>query len=123
MFFTLCTLSFTSTLTTIHKTSPISLGANSCSSYSCLLDNFKHYCWKQGADSVVKYTPDQIRKMEDSIRIRKASKPAELIKLVQHMGHNKPQTLRWELLLLVKDVSGDDLVQMEMRKQTLCSVS
>ncbi|KAG7020562.1 hypothetical protein SDJN02_17248 [Cucurbita argyrosperma subsp. argyrosperma] len=33
--------------------------------------------------SVVKYTPDQIRKMEQFIRIRRASKPVELIKFVR----------------------------------------
>lgn len=35
----------------------------------------------------VKYSPDQIRKMEDSIRIRRAAEPLELIKLVK--GLNK----------------------------------
>ena len=33
--------------------------------------------------TVVKYTPDQIRKMEESVEIRKASEPIELIKLVR----------------------------------------
>ncbi|KAL7245159.1 hypothetical protein ACSBR2_000479 [Camellia fascicularis] len=37
------------------------------------------------SQNVVKYTPDQIRKMEDSIRIRKASEPVELIKLVKEI--------------------------------------
>ncbi|VFQ99113.1 unnamed protein product [Cuscuta campestris] len=31
------------------------------------------------------YSPDQIRKMEESTRIRKASEPTELIKLVSHL--------------------------------------
>ena len=31
----------------------------------------------------MKYTPDQIRKMEEFIRIRRASEPVELIKLVR----------------------------------------
>ncbi|XP_022951152.1 uncharacterized protein LOC111454084 [Cucurbita moschata] len=35
--------------------------------------------------SVVKYTPDQIRKMEQFIRIRRASKPVELIKFVKEL--------------------------------------
>ncbi|KAI8004574.1 hypothetical protein LOK49_LG08G00813 [Camellia lanceoleosa] len=35
--------------------------------------------------TVVKYTPDQIRKMEDSNRIFKASEPVELIKLVKEI--------------------------------------
>ncbi|KAK8658410.1 hypothetical protein V6N13_036617 [Hibiscus sabdariffa] len=36
-------------------------------------------------DNVVKYTPDQIRKMEESVKIRKASEPIELIKLVKRI--------------------------------------
>ncbi|KAJ9674456.1 hypothetical protein PVL29_023791 [Vitis rotundifolia] len=35
------------------------------------------------SQSAVKYTPDQIRKMEESIRIRRASEPVELVKLVK----------------------------------------
>jgi hypothetical protein len=31
---------------------------------------------------VVKYTPDQVRKMEESIRIRRAKEPLELVKIV-----------------------------------------
>lgn len=34
---------------------------------------------------VVKYTPDQIRKMEESIRIRKEAEPVELVKLVKKL--------------------------------------
>ena len=37
--------------------------------------------------SAVKYTPDQIRKMEESIRIRRASEPVELVKLVNPHSH------------------------------------
>ncbi|XP_040999112.1 uncharacterized protein LOC121244930 [Juglans microcarpa x Juglans regia] len=35
--------------------------------------------------NVVNYTPDQIRKMEESIRIRRASEPLELVKLVKEL--------------------------------------
>ncbi|PQM34938.1 uncharacterized protein Pyn_36171 [Prunus yedoensis var. nudiflora] len=31
----------------------------------------------------LEYTPDQIRKMEESVRIRKAAEPVELIRLVK----------------------------------------
>lgn len=34
---------------------------------------------------VVNYTPDQIRKMEESIRVRRAKEPAELVKLVNNI--------------------------------------
>ncbi|KAK8691983.1 hypothetical protein V6N13_075469 [Hibiscus sabdariffa] len=36
---------------------------------------------------VVKYTPDQIAKMEDSIKIRRAHEPIELVKLVKRLKH------------------------------------
>ncbi|XAR61865.1 hypothetical protein NMG60_11016401 [Bertholletia excelsa] len=39
------------------------------------------------SQNVVKYTSDQIRKMEESIRIRKASEPIELIKLVKEINN------------------------------------
>lgn len=35
------------------------------------------------SELVVKYTPDQIRKMEEFVRVRRASEPVELIKLVR----------------------------------------
>ncbi|XP_022773994.1 uncharacterized protein LOC111316143 isoform X2 [Durio zibethinus] len=38
-------------------------------------------------DNVVKYTPDQIRKMAESIKIRRASEPIELVKLVKRLKH------------------------------------
>lgn len=38
--------------------------------------------------SAVKYTPDQIRKMEESIRIRRASEPVELVKLVNFISYS-----------------------------------
>ncbi|KAG5543434.1 hypothetical protein RHGRI_016237 [Rhododendron griersonianum] len=47
----------------------------------------------QDSQTFVKYTPDQIRKMEESIRIRKAAEPVELIKLVKEI---KKEFLREE---------------------------
>ncbi|XWS21165.1 hypothetical protein CRYUN_Cryun30bG0032000 [Craigia yunnanensis] len=38
-------------------------------------------------DNVVKYTPDHIRKMEESIKIRRASEPIELVKFVKRLKH------------------------------------
>lgn len=40
------------------------------------------------SQNAARYTPDQIRKMEESIRIRKASEPIELIKLVKQFKDN-----------------------------------
>ncbi|KAA8537734.1 hypothetical protein F0562_027276 [Nyssa sinensis] len=37
------------------------------------------------SQTAIRYTPDQIRKMEESIRIRKASEPIELVKLVKEI--------------------------------------
>lgn len=39
------------------------------------------------SENAVKYTHDQIRKMEESMRIRRDSKPVELIKLVKELKH------------------------------------
>ncbi|XP_011030205.1 PREDICTED: uncharacterized protein LOC105129719 [Populus euphratica] len=36
-------------------------------------------------NKVVKYTPDQVRKMEESIRIRRAKEPLELVKIVKEV--------------------------------------
>lgn len=41
------------------------------------------YCLLFLMRAVVKYTPDQIRKMEESIRIRRANEPMKLLKLVK----------------------------------------
>lgn len=38
------------------------------------------------SQNFVKYTPDQIKKMEESIRIRRASEPLELVKLVKELN-------------------------------------
>nr|DAD22332.1 TPA_asm: hypothetical protein HUJ06_023795 [Nelumbo nucifera] len=43
------------------------------------------YVFNNAPPNVLKYTPDQIRKMQDSIRIRKASEPIELVRLVKEM--------------------------------------
>ncbi|XP_052189540.1 uncharacterized protein LOC127799499 [Diospyros lotus] len=41
------------------------------------------YSYRDSPDAVVEYTPDQIRRMEESIRLRKTSEPVKLIKLVK----------------------------------------
>ncbi|XP_047329427.1 uncharacterized protein LOC124932792 isoform X1 [Impatiens glandulifera] len=50
------------------------------------------------SQNVVKYTSEQLWKMEESIRVRKASEPVELIKLVKEIKGNF--------------VSGDNLVEL-----------
>lgn len=69
--------------------------------------------------NVVRYTPDQIRKMEESIRIRKESEPTELITLVEKLkkGFLRDETVEVppplklklidELLLTLRAVGSD----------------
>lgn len=47
---------------------------------ACLI---KGHVFVDKIGSVVEYTPDQIRKMEESVRIRKSAEPVELIRLVR----------------------------------------
>ncbi|KAL7248085.1 hypothetical protein ACSBR2_002899 [Camellia fascicularis] len=48
---------------------------------------------KMARGGVVKYTPDQIRKMKDSIRFQKTSEPVELIKLVVLISATLPNEI------------------------------
>ncbi|KAK8601233.1 hypothetical protein V6N13_059042 [Hibiscus sabdariffa] len=63
-------------------------------------------------DNVVKYTPDQIRKMEESVKIRKASEPIELIKLVKRIkrGSWSEESVA-ELPRAVKHKITDEILQ------------
>ncbi|KAK8596802.1 hypothetical protein V6N13_001409 [Hibiscus sabdariffa] len=63
-------------------------------------------------DNVVKYTPDQIRKMEESVKIRSASEPIELIKLVKRIRHKSwSEELVVELPRAVKLKIIDEILQ------------
>ncbi|KAK9028774.1 hypothetical protein V6N11_025921 [Hibiscus sabdariffa] len=63
-------------------------------------------------DNVVKYTPDQISKMEESVKIRKASEPIELIKLVKRIkrGSWSEESVA-ELPRAVKHKITDEILQ------------
>ncbi|TYG63309.1 hypothetical protein ES288_D06G019400v1 [Gossypium darwinii] len=63
-------------------------------------------------DNVVKYTPDQIRKMEESDKIRRASEPIELVKLVKRIKHelSSDESLA-ELPRAVKHKITDEILQ------------
>ncbi|XP_022768800.1 uncharacterized protein LOC111312624 isoform X2 [Durio zibethinus] len=63
-------------------------------------------------DNVVKYTPDQIRKMEESIKIRRASEPIELVKLVKRLKHEfwSEESVA-ELPMAVKQKITDEIMQ------------
>ncbi|XP_022772850.1 uncharacterized protein LOC111315422 isoform X2 [Durio zibethinus] len=58
------------------------------------------------------YTPDQIRKREESIKIRRASEPLELIKLVKRLKHELwSEESVGELPLTVKHKITDEILQ------------
>ncbi|XP_034926454.1 uncharacterized protein [Populus alba] len=59
---------------------------------------------------VVKYTPDQIRKMEESIRIRRAKKPLELVKIELKEEFNREETVI-ELPKEVKNKITDEILE------------
>lgn len=60
----------------------------------------------------VKYTPDQLRKMEESIRIRKASEPIELVKVVENFTSVLAEQKRMvKLPLHVKQMIRDEILQ------------
>ncbi|XP_044509917.1 uncharacterized protein LOC123228577 isoform X2 [Mangifera indica] len=59
----------------------------------------------------VKYTPDQIRKMEESIRIRRANEPIELIKLVKESKQEFSREYMVELPRAVKQRLTDEILR------------
>ncbi|KAK9271290.1 hypothetical protein L1049_026880 [Liquidambar formosana] len=64
------------------------------------------------SQNAVNYTPDQIRKMEESIRIRRASEPLELIKLVGDLNKEFSREERVvELPIAVKQKITDEILQ------------
>ncbi|XP_015885501.1 uncharacterized protein LOC107420931 [Ziziphus jujuba] len=62
--------------------------------------------------AVVKYTPDQIRKMEESVRIRRAAEPVELAKLVKKLENEFSRDVTViELQQHVKQKIMDEIIQ------------
>ncbi|GKV30421.1 hypothetical protein SLEP1_g39231 [Rubroshorea leprosula] len=62
--------------------------------------------------NVVKYSPEQIKKMEESIRIRRASEPIELLKLVKQLKHELSEANSGvELPQVVKQRITDEVLQ------------
>lgn len=62
--------------------------------------------------NAVRYTPDQIRKMEESIRIRKDSEPIELIKLVEQMKSFLNEEKKVDLPMPLKQKITDEILEM-----------
>lgn len=61
----------------------------------------------------VKYTPDQTQKMEESMRIRKASEPLELVELVKNITKSlAEQKRRVNLPLHLKHMVRDEILQL-----------
>ncbi|KAF8030520.1 hypothetical protein BT93_E2837 [Corymbia citriodora subsp. variegata] len=83
-----------------------------------------------GGDSptnVAKYTPDQIKKMEESIRIRRAAKPVQLVKMVKklekqmstegavQLPHSLKQKITDEILQILKGLDGNGKANEQQR--------
>ncbi|KAJ6730067.1 hypothetical protein OIU85_020916 [Salix viminalis] len=60
---------------------------------------------------VVKYTPDQIRRMEESIRIRRAREPVELVKTVKELKEFNREERVIELPKEVKNKITDEILK------------
>ncbi|PRQ27647.1 hypothetical protein RchiOBHm_Chr6g0307521 [Rosa chinensis] len=76
------------------------------------------------------YTPDQIRKMEESVRIRKSAEPVELIRLVKQfkkelsaepsLGFELPESLKLKLTNeIIAELKSLPLKQMSVSKEEL----
>lgn len=64
-------------------------------------------------DDVMDYTPDQKKRMQESIRIRRASEPKELIKVVKQIKHNFVKENKVvELQPAVKQMITDEVMRM-----------
>ncbi|KAJ4701781.1 Methionine aminopeptidase 1D chloroplastic/mitochondrial [Melia azedarach] len=71
------------------------------------------YVYSDNDLKVVKYTPDQIRKMEESIRIRRANEPMKLLKLVNGLKQEfSREESVFELPRAVKQRMTDEILQM-----------
>ncbi|KAK8705612.1 hypothetical protein V6N13_049210 [Hibiscus sabdariffa] len=82
---------------------------------SCLRSLYSSpYIYSNKDDGVVKHTPDHIRKMEKSVRIRRANEPIELVKLVNQfkpelwVGGSMPSA---ELPQAVKNKITEEILQ------------
>ncbi|KAJ8762136.1 hypothetical protein K2173_007286 [Erythroxylum novogranatense] len=70
-------------------------------------------------NDVVKYTPDQVRKMEESVRIRRAAEPLRLVKLMKQL---KEQIQREEMMVeLPQDVKHKITEEILLRLRRLNS--
>ncbi|KAK8623376.1 hypothetical protein V6N13_118262 [Hibiscus sabdariffa] len=73
------------------------------------------YIYSNRYNGVVKHTPDHIKKMEKSVRIRRAHEPVELVKLVNRLKlenwGEEESTRVAELPLSVKNKITDEILQ------------
>ncbi|KAJ0026047.1 hypothetical protein Pint_08806 [Pistacia integerrima] len=69
------------------------------------------YVFSNNDLNVVKYTPEQIRKMEESIRIRRANEPIELVKLLKESKQDFSEELMVELPRPVKERMTDEILR------------
>ncbi|KAJ0085804.1 hypothetical protein Patl1_08989 [Pistacia atlantica] len=69
------------------------------------------YVFSNNDLNVVKYTADQIRKMEESIRIRRANEPIELVKLLKESKQDFSEESMVELPRPVKERMTDEILR------------
>ncbi|XP_065882113.1 uncharacterized protein [Euphorbia lathyris] len=70
------------------------------------------YIYSNDLQKVVKYTPDQISKMEESIRIRKANQPKQLMQLVKELSKGlKRDEKAFDLPVEVKRKISDEILR------------
>uniref|UniRef100_A0A803M2I1 Uncharacterized protein n=1 Tax=Chenopodium quinoa TaxID=63459 RepID=A0A803M2I1_CHEQI len=79
----------------------------------CLYSSVYNYSnANTSSQDIVKHTPDQLRRMEESVRIRKAAEPIELVKVVENftavLAEQKRNT---KLPLHLKQMIRDEILQ------------
>ncbi|KAL2894562.1 Chromatin modification-related protein vid21 [Bienertia sinuspersici] len=78
----------------------------------CLYSSVYLYSNNNSSQDNVKYTPDQLMRMEESIRIRKVSEPIELVKVVDSLSTALAEQKRMaKVPLHLKQLLRDEILQ------------
>lgn len=79
----------------------------------CLYSSVYNYSnANTSSQDIVKHTPDQLRRMEESVRIRKAAEPIELVKVVENFTAVLAEQKRiTKLPLHLKQMIRDEILQ------------
>lgn len=80
--------------------------------YTSFLSSSSSFSTNASFTSEFKYTDDQIKSAEESIRVRKALEPVELVRLAKELKERSiGQGRRWELSLPVKQKLTNEILQ------------